>query len=173
MTEQSQIPPNGEDPVLDQQLHVLKRFTPIVGFENRVLARVWRPAPMFWLVFTDYMRRVATPGRRWLAAGMASFGSAIMTVALLNQFVTYSAVAEMQARVATVREVLASGQIAESALNGVQIAAGYVSSIPAASISQWTGVAMGVMLAPVISLVGLYVVMRRPASERVRSYASR
>lgn len=171
MTEQNQIPPDGEDLVLDQQLQTLQRFTPIIGFENRVLSRVWRPAPMFWLVFKDRVRAFASPRRRWLAAGLASAGS--LAHVLYHGLVDYEAMSQALSVTSNAVSGNTWNGIQGAAFSGMQTAAGYVSSIPAASISQWAGVAMGVMLAPVISLVGLYLVLRRPVSERVRPYASR
>lgn len=177
MTEQNQIPPNGEDLVLDQQLHALKRFTPIIGFENRVLSRVWRPAPMFWLVFVDRLRQIASPGRRWLAAGLASVGSLVSALALYDSLVLERILSRAQSWATSAVGGTTWDGIQGAAFAGMQTAAGYISSIPAASISQsisqWGEVAIGVTLAPVISLVGLYLVMRRPARERVRSHASR
>ena len=173
MTEQNQIPPNGEDLVLDQQLHALKRFTPIIGFENRVLSRVWRPAPMFCLVFMDRVRQFWSPGRRWLAAGLASAGSLVPAYGLYHMVTEHSVVTHAQAWAANAGGANTWDGIQNAAFTGMQTAAVYITSIPAASISQWAGVAIGVALAPVISLVGLYVTLRRPASERVRSHASR
>ena len=177
MTEQNQIPPGGEDQVLDQQLHALKRFTPIVGFENRVLSGVWRPAPIFWLVFTDRVREFFTPGKRWFAAGVASLGSLASTLAIVNWIDNENVVPRLADWSTRTLNGVTWDRMQAAAYAGVQTVAGYVAPIPAASvsqwISQWTGVAIGVTLAPVISLVGLYLVMRRPASERVRSYASR
>lgn len=178
MTEQNQVPPDGEDRVLDQQLHTLERFTPIIGFESRVLSKVWRPAPMFWLVFKDRLREFASPRRRWLAAGLASLGSivsALMLSSLLVEpwLVEQGGLARVQAWAANAVSATTWDAMQDAAFTGMQTAARYVTSIPAASISQWAGVAMGVILAPVISLVGLCITMRRPVSERGRSYASR
>ena len=177
MTEQNQIPPGGEDPALDQQLHALKRFTPITGFENRVLSRVWRPAPMFWLVFMDRLRAFASPRRRWLAAGLASAGSLVPAYGLYHVVTEHSVAAQARSWVANAVGGTTWDGIQGAAFAGMQTAAGYITSIPAASISQsisqWGDVAIGVTLAPVISLVGLYLAMRQPASERVRSHASR
>ena len=175
MTEQDQISPGGGDPFLDEQLLMLKRFTPIVGFEDRVLARVWRPAPIFVLIWKDRIREWATPGRRWAVAAAASFGSLVSTIGLAAWVNATGRVPAQQALAwaAGAANRFTSDGIENTVVSWMPAVAGYLTVVPAASLSRWASVAVAAALAPVISLAGLYLVARRPASERVRSYASR
>lgn len=178
MTEQNQLPPNGEDPVLDQQLLALKRFAPIIGFENRVLSRVWRPAPMFVLIWQDRLARFFTPRRRWMLAGAASLGSLVSTLVLVHLVRDHLLPSELGLKMS---RAMAAGVTENISWDGVWAAvasitptlAGVTSTVPALSSLHWTSVALGVAAVELISLVGLYLVARRPVRERVRSYASR
>ena len=178
MTEQSPIPPIVEDPVLDRQLLALKRFKPIVGFEDRVLSGVWRPAPMFVLIWQDRLSRVFTPARRWMLAGVASLGSFGSAMILGHLVTNHLLKSDLGLRVSSAMAAGATENISWDRVSGAvaslaPAAAGSISGLPAASFSQLASVAPWATLVTIISGIGLYLVARRPVRERVRSYASR
>ncbi len=174
MTERNQFPPADDDPVLDRQLLALKHIAPFPGFENRVLSRVWRPAPMFLLAWKDRLQGLFTSRVRWALAGLASFGSAASTAAVAWWVSTPG---HLPAGSPAWGAGMASGFTWDTArdtlISWLPAAATYLTAFPAASYSRWAGAAVAVSLAPAISLAGLYLVMRRPAGERVRSHATR
>src|SRR5215471_3545464 len=81
MTEYEELPNSPEDLELDRQLRSVERFAPRPGFEDRVLARIRRPAPV-----VVRSRRLATaaasPRRLWWAAGLAAASSTAWLAAL-------------------------------------------------------------------------------------------
>jgi hypothetical protein len=171
MTEKNQVPPGDNEVALDRQLLDLQRLTPKIGFENRVLSRVWRPAPMFVLVWKDRMRTFWTPGKRWAAAAIASFGSFWLTVFLANELgpdaqPVFAAASQQLG-------TISANQAREAISAWLPAAAGYLNGIPAASLSGWSNLIAVLAVAPAISLVGLYFTLKRPRSERVRAYAAR
>ena len=175
MTEQTQDQPNGEDRFLDQQLLALKRLTPIPGFENRVLSRVWRPAPMFVLVWKDNLARFFSPTRRWMLAGAASLGSLVSAIGFGHVVTDLLLPSKLGQR------ALAAGVTGDISWDRVSAAVGSlgptitgaIATVPAFSSLHWTTVALGAAAVEMISLAGLYLLARRPVRERVRSYASR
>ncbi len=148
-----------DDPVIDGYLHSLHRLAPRPGFADRVLSRVWRPAPMFILVWQDRMRRALSPRRAWTAAGAMAAGSAAWIVAIGSWLSSGAAALASEAVVSSWNTALTTATSLTS-----------VAALHAAPVAPYGGPALGVVT---VSAAGLYYLWRRTARERARSYAAR
>jgi len=172
MNENDQLLPDDADPVLDGHLHSLHRVAPRPGFENRVLSRVWRPAPMFLLVWQDRLRRAVTPRRMWTAAGLAAAGSTAWLAGIMSLLSSRFDPAFASAWLAN--DVAVPAWTAGTTAVGTWANAAAEQAALMAPVGGTTfTIAAGVLLLPAISAAGLYLVMRRTARERARSYAAR
>lgn len=163
--------PDQPDPVVDRYLVTLSRFTTRPGFENRVMARVWRPAPRLVVVWRDRMRQLATPGRVWTAAGAMAAGSFLWILAL-GSWLAQSAPSPEVAR------QWVTSQIAIPAMDALNTAAAswwgtaiqygnqYVSP------GRFAPFVITVLAILVISAIGLIFLMRLPLPEKARSNAA-
>ncbi len=80
----SNITPSEEDPVVDRWLNSLPELVPSPGFEDAVMARVWRPAPS-WLQSMQSATRALFSGKRvWMWAGGLAASSAVSMVILVG-----------------------------------------------------------------------------------------
>jgi len=132
---------------------------------------------MFVLIWKDRIRDWATPARRWAIAAAASLGSLITTASLVSLANSIGPVPVQRALAwgAGMANRFTWDGIESTVVSWMPTVSGYLTAVPAASLSRWGSVAVVAALSPVISLIGLYLVARRgvPAGERVRSYASR
>jgi len=76
------LSPGDEDPAIHRALSTLPAWTPGPGFENRVLARVWRPHPLWLRRIEGYWGELVETGQVWLVAGAFALGSLIPIIAL-------------------------------------------------------------------------------------------
>lgn len=63
------IPPSEEDPVIHRYLTSLREYSPSPSFEDRVMARVFTPAPLWWQGVRNRCRAFAETGRVWWLLG--------------------------------------------------------------------------------------------------------
>ncbi len=85
----SNITPSEEDPVVDRWLNSLPELVPSPGFEDAVMARVWRPAPS-WLQSMQSATRALYSGKRvWMWAGGLAASSAVSMVILVGLGVSH------------------------------------------------------------------------------------
>src|SRR2546421_8883345 len=83
MTERDEFVMTPADRALDEQLRALQRFAPRLGFQDRVMARVYHPAPA--LVRARRIRTTLfSPQRLWWASGLAAASSSALLVAIGN-----------------------------------------------------------------------------------------
>jgi hypothetical protein len=81
-----------ESPALDRALASLPHFTPAAGFEDRVMAQVFTPAPMWIQQFRHWRDSLADTGRlRWLLGGL--IGAAAVSMSALAAFVALNGAA--------------------------------------------------------------------------------
>src|ERR1041385_5696484 len=81
MTEHDEVVESPGDLALDEQLRSLQRFAPRSGFQDRIMARVYHPAPA--LVRARRLRaELFSPRRLWWAAGLAAASSTAWLVGL-------------------------------------------------------------------------------------------
>ena len=78
----SELTPAQEDPGLHRMLSTLQAWTPGPGFDNRVLARVWRPHPRWLRRAEAYWGELVETGQVWLVAGAFALGSLIPIIVL-------------------------------------------------------------------------------------------
>ena len=77
------LTPAEEDPELHRVLAALPTPDPVVGMEERVLSRVWRPAPPIARRLRAIPRGLIDSGRIWLIVGGLGFGSLMLLAAAL------------------------------------------------------------------------------------------
>lgn len=75
--------PAEEDPELHRMLTTLPTPEPAGGLEERVLSRVWRPAPRSVRRVGAITRDLIDSGRIWLIVGSLAFGSLLPLAAAL------------------------------------------------------------------------------------------
>ena len=75
------LTPDKEDPVLHAYLTALPSYSPRDGFQDRVMSRVWKPAPAWVKPFVVRARAFAHPRRIWMLAGGLAFTSSIFMAA--------------------------------------------------------------------------------------------
>jgi hypothetical protein len=80
--EMSELTPAQEDPAIHRMLSTLTAWTPGPGFDSRVLARVWRPHPLWLRRAEAYWGELVETGQVWLIAGAFALGSLIPVIAL-------------------------------------------------------------------------------------------
>lgn len=78
----SELTPAQEDPAVHRMLSTLPAWTPGPGFDNRVLARVWRPHPLWLRRVEAYWGELVETGQVWLIVGAFALGSLIPIIAL-------------------------------------------------------------------------------------------
>jgi hypothetical protein len=78
----SELTPAQEDPGIHRMLSTLPAWTPGPGFDNRVLARVWRPHPLWLRRAEAYWGELVETGQVWLIMGAFALGSLIPIIAL-------------------------------------------------------------------------------------------
>jgi hypothetical protein len=78
----SELTPAQEDPAIHRMLSTLPAWTPGPGFDNRVLARVWRPHPLWLRRVEGYWGELVETGQVWLIVGAFALGSLIPIIAL-------------------------------------------------------------------------------------------
>lgn len=78
----SDLTPAQEDPAIHRMLSTLPAWTPGPGFDNRVLARVWRPHPLWLRRMEAYWAELVETGQVWLIVGAFALGSLIPLIAL-------------------------------------------------------------------------------------------
>lgn len=84
--------PLDNDPVLDRQLAQLGHFAPAPGFEDRVLANVFVPAPRWVQALRERGRSLIETKRVWwLAGGFAA--SSVISVTIVTAIVLTNAAA--------------------------------------------------------------------------------
>ncbi len=90
--------PAHEDPSTHRLLATLPSFGPLPGFEDRVMARVCLPAPL-WLLRTRKRAQTVVARRAfWILAGGLAAGSAASTAALAVFVATRPALFELAGR---------------------------------------------------------------------------
>src|SRR5439155_17090548 len=83
MTERDEFVMTAADRALDEQLRALQRFAPRLGFQDRVMARIYHPAPV--LVRARRVRTtLLSPRRLWWTSGLAAASSTALLVAIGN-----------------------------------------------------------------------------------------
>lgn len=87
----SEVTPAEEDPAIHRVLATLPAWTPGPGFENRVLARVWRPHPLWLRRVEGYWGELAETGQVWLIIGAFALGSLIPLIALTALIAAHTA----------------------------------------------------------------------------------
>ncbi len=85
------LTPAEEDPELHRVLAALPTPDPVVGMEERVLSRVWRPAPPIARRLRAIPRGLIDSGRIWLIVGSLGFGSLMLLAAALVVFRIFAA----------------------------------------------------------------------------------
>ncbi|NIR02439.1 MAG: hypothetical protein GTN78_19940 [Gemmatimonadales bacterium] len=83
--------PAEEDPELHRHLEALTQFSPGVGFENRVMARVYRPAPAWLRTARAAGRDAVETGRAWTVLGVLSAGSLVSWAVAVGFILEYAA----------------------------------------------------------------------------------
>jgi hypothetical protein len=171
MNERDEFLNSPEDQVLDKHLLALKRFTPLPGFEDRVMARVRLPAPSLVKV-RQRVGKLVTPRRVWWASGLAAASSTAWILALgswLSGVGTQAVTAWLTAQVALPLWALA--------LQGAALA---TKTIGFYALAAWGAlgnavfpVAAAAMLTPVLSMWGLYLTMKQTRVKRIPAYAAR
>jgi hypothetical protein len=78
----SELTPAQEDPAIHRMLSTLPAWMPGPGFDNRVLARVWRPHPLWLRRVEGYWGELVETGQVWLIVGAFALGSLIPIIAL-------------------------------------------------------------------------------------------
>jgi hypothetical protein len=77
---ESRLSPAEEDPQLHALLAALPHHPPSSGFADRVMAEVWRPAPLWARQMRRAGRAIFNAKRAWVLAGGLAASSTIMAV---------------------------------------------------------------------------------------------
>lgn len=85
----TQITPAEEDPIVDRWLSSLPEFAPQAGFDDAVMARVFRPVPLWLQTVQTGTRRLFSRKRAWAWAGGLAASSAISMVVLVTWAVSH------------------------------------------------------------------------------------
>ncbi|MBI4503448.1 MAG: hypothetical protein HY700_20100 [Gemmatimonadetes bacterium] len=166
MIDRDEFETSAEDLALNRHLLTLKRFTPSPGFENRVLARVRRQAPVL-VPRPVPAAKVLTARRVWWASGLAAASSTAWIVALASWL---SATGwETMALRFTGSVLLPAWGVA---LQGVALAAKAAATAYALG-NAWQGAAAAALIVPVLSTWGLYFTLKQPSGRRIAAYAAR
>ena len=168
----SNITPSEEDPVVDRWLNSLPELVPNPGFEDAVMARVWRPAPS-WLQSMQSATRALFSGKRvWMWAGGLAASSAVSMVILVGLAVSH------WVQVETAWSVFFDGFVAEAWRVTATVTAQAIAS-GLAMIEFWGVTSTMLMsasiagaLITVLSAYGLYKIMSNN-TERISYHASR
>ncbi len=85
----TQLTPQQEDPVVHGLLANLPEYSPSPGFADRVMRRVYRPAPGWVQWVTRVCSTALTPRRVWTAVGGFAATSAVAMVAIVVAAFSY------------------------------------------------------------------------------------
>ena len=88
-TDVTDLTPAQEDPILHGYLTALPTYSPRAGFEDRVMSRVWQPAPAWVRPLTRSARAFAHPKHVWALAGGLAFTSCVFVTAMVALTVAY------------------------------------------------------------------------------------
>lgn len=77
------LTPDREDPVLHAYLTALPSYSPREGFQDRVMSRVWTPAPAWVRPLVSHVRAFGHPRRAWALAGGLAFTSSVFIAAVV------------------------------------------------------------------------------------------
>ncbi len=87
----NELTPAQEDPLVHRMLATLPAWSPGVGFDNRVLARVWRPHPWWLRRIEAQWDDLVETGQVWLIVGAFALGSLIPIIALTTLVAAHTA----------------------------------------------------------------------------------
>jgi len=162
------------DPELDSQLSTLQQFSPIVGFEDRVMARVSIPQPAALeprRAPGRFQRLVRRPA--WALAGSLATGSSLAT-ALVLRWITNSGFGRTQVW-AWLNQV--QGPVNTWVESAMSQATAYASQQTAAAwtkLGLWAvGAGAGMWILPAACAWGLYRVMEQHGMKGTTAYARR
>lgn len=168
----TQLTPADEDPFVHRHLAALASFAPGEAFADRVMTRVWRPAPAWVRRTAELGRRVFSRKRVWAWTGGLAAASAISALLAIGLALTYSVQLE------TAWSVVAGGWLVNVWRRVLGEAVGMITALSGidgvANIALPTlvGGALGAAAVMLVSGWGLWRVLQH-SSGRAALYARR
>jgi hypothetical protein len=166
-----QLTPAEEDPVVHRYLSALPSLAPTAGFEDRVMAQVWRPTPA-WIQRIRCAAAGLFPRRRaWVWAGGLATASTCSLAIIIALMATNSVQVETAWSAFTGGLGLPAWRATISGTIGLVSSVVAYSRLITLNTTMLVSAGLGTALVMVVSLLGLHRTMQQHSSGRVVLHA--